>query len=163
MQKKRLRATWPFQALGDDTRFRVIRLLANSAASVGPTVLARTLEIAPSHLSRHLKILQDVGLTAVEQRGRLRFVSLRGADRQHALLLATVCSTDDETGVFARDAARLMSAVGLAVVSRRRRASDVWPGEGTCAHAVAQMTGRQEKHVSSGAGIADWQSPDAGD
>jgi len=60
-----------FKALGDETRLRLVALLAQqepgSALCVGR--LARELETSTSNVSQHLRVLKDLGLVYGERRG----------------------------------------------------------------------------------------------
>jgi len=55
------------KALGDDTRYQIIRLLLGSELCVG--ALARILNISKPAVSQHLKILREAGLVKGEKRG----------------------------------------------------------------------------------------------
>jgi ArsR family transcriptional regulator, arsenate/arsenite/antimonite-responsive transcriptional repressor len=60
-----------FRALGDETRLHLVALLARQepgrALCVGR--LARELEVTPSAVSQHLRVLKDLGLLRRERRG----------------------------------------------------------------------------------------------
>jgi ArsR family transcriptional regulator len=60
-----------FKALGDETRLGLVSLLAQqepgSALCVGR--LAQELEVTPSAVSQHLRVLKDLGLVHAERRG----------------------------------------------------------------------------------------------
>jgi DNA-binding transcriptional ArsR family regulator len=60
-----------FKALGDETRLRLVVLLAQQepgrALCVGR--LARELQVSPSAVSQHLRVLKDLGLLRGERRG----------------------------------------------------------------------------------------------
>jgi DNA-binding transcriptional ArsR family regulator len=60
-----------FKALGDETRLRLVALLARqepgNALCVGR--LARELETTTSNVSQHLRVLKDLGLVRGERRG----------------------------------------------------------------------------------------------
>ena len=60
-----------YKALGDKTRLRLVELLARQdvrdALCVGR--LARELEVTPSAISQHLRVLKDLGLVHGERRG----------------------------------------------------------------------------------------------
>lgn len=107
MQMQRLRQTWPFQALGDETRFRVIRLLAAGGMPLSAGQVAMALNISPSGLSRHLQILEIAGLTRTEREGRKYYIGVCAAHPSVKSLCAAVLSMKDETGILAEDMARL--------------------------------------------------------
>ena len=60
-----------YKALGDETRLRLVELLARQepgrALCVGR--LAEELEVSPSTVSQHLRVLKDLGLARGERRG----------------------------------------------------------------------------------------------
>lgn len=63
-----------FKALGDETRLRLVSLLAQQepgrALCVGR--LARELGVTDSAVSQHLRVLKDLGLVHAERRGYRR-------------------------------------------------------------------------------------------
>jgi ArsR family transcriptional regulator len=60
-----------FKALGDETRLGLVSLLAQQepgrALCVGR--LAQELDVTPSAVSQHLRVLKDLGLVHAERRG----------------------------------------------------------------------------------------------
>lgn len=56
--------------------------------------LAAALKCEPSHISRHLHVLESAGLTRVERVGRFHFVSLR-PDGAYESLAAAVLRMPD--------------------------------------------------------------------
>lgn len=60
----------PWAALGDPSRRRIVRLLAQGPASV--TELARQLPISRPAVSQHLKVLKEAGLVDVRPQGTRR-------------------------------------------------------------------------------------------
>jgi len=56
-----------FRAMGDETRFQIIKLLLENDLCVG--ALARILNISRPAVSQHLKILRSAGLVKGEKRG----------------------------------------------------------------------------------------------
>ena len=59
-----------FKALGDETRLRLVALLAQQAPgrAMCVTRLARELGVTPSAVSQHLRVLKDLGLVNGERR-----------------------------------------------------------------------------------------------
>jgi len=59
-----------FKALGDETRLRLVTLLAQQAPGSALCVgrLARQLDVTPSAVSQHLRVLKDLGLVRGERR-----------------------------------------------------------------------------------------------
>lgn len=67
----------PFEALGDEHRRAIVRLLGDGERSVQE--LANELPISRPAVSRHLRLLKDAGLVADEARGARRVYQLREA------------------------------------------------------------------------------------
>ena len=66
-------ARW-FHALSDETRLRVVRMLAGGEHCVCD--LQSSLDAAQSRLSFHLKTLKDAGLVTVRREGRWNYYAL---------------------------------------------------------------------------------------
>lgn len=115
MQTAKFRQALPFQALGDETRLRVMRLLIAAAGPLRAGQLAETVGVPPSHLSRHLQILDAAGLTSTVRTGKTRYISARLANRENESLCAAVLALEDETQVFSEDVERLGRLSGLGV------------------------------------------------
>ena len=94
-----------FQALADPTRLRILTLLHRMELSVGE--LAQVLGQSQPRVSRHLKILTDVGLVERRKEGSWVFLTLGDAERLQALF-ALVDDWADQTTrtLFDSDAAR---------------------------------------------------------
>jgi DNA-binding transcriptional ArsR family regulator len=60
-----------FRALGDETRLHLVALLAQQEPGKAFCVgrLARELDVTPSAVSQHLRVLKDLGLVHGERRG----------------------------------------------------------------------------------------------
>lgn len=60
-----------FKALGDDTRLRLVQLLSTQRGgnALCVTRLAAELNVTPSSISQHLRILKDLGLVQSERHG----------------------------------------------------------------------------------------------
>lgn len=108
MQLSRLQFTWPFQALADESRFRAVRLLASLGRPLTAGQLSGGLGCLPSHLSRHLNVLEATELIEVRRRGRFHWVNLRGGGAYESLA-AAVLSMPDSDGILADDIARLLA------------------------------------------------------
>lgn len=63
-----------FGALADPTRLAVVERLVSSPASVSE--LAEPFDMAGPSFLKHLKVLEDAGVTVSEKRGRVRTVWL---------------------------------------------------------------------------------------
>ena len=112
MQPTKLQATWPFQALADDTRLRVVRLLSSTGLEATPGQLALSMRIPPSHLSRHLQVLVWAGLISLKKQGRNSVVAISRAESSYDTLCSAVLSMPDEIGVFAEDVENFLATVG---------------------------------------------------
>src|SRR3546814_16283182 len=75
-----------FAALADPTRLRILTLLRSMELSVGE--LAQVLGQSQPRVSRHLKILADVGLVDRRKEGAWTFVGLGPEDRAKPALAA---------------------------------------------------------------------------
>jgi DNA-binding transcriptional ArsR family regulator len=64
----------PWVAMGDPSRRRIVRLLAQAPASV--TDLAQCLPISRPAVSQHLKILKDAGLVTDRPQGTRRIYQM---------------------------------------------------------------------------------------
>ncbi len=106
-----------FRALADETRLRIVALLASMELSVGE--LAQVLGQSQPRVSRHIKILVDAGLAERRKEGSWVFVAL-GADALVAPVIAalTAWGADAETQA---DVARLE-----AVRADRAAAAAAW-------------------------------------
>ncbi len=62
------RAVEQFKALGDPVRWSIVRELRTSQRSA--RILADAVEVSPTLLSHHLKVLREAGLIAGSRRGR---------------------------------------------------------------------------------------------
>lgn len=113
MQLSKFRATWPFQALSDETRLRVTRVLATTGVPLPAGDLARALAVQPAHLSKHLQLLEISGLTETVREGRFRLISLSESHPSAPLIVAAVLAAEDDTGVFADDLTRLAGCLQL--------------------------------------------------
>jgi DNA-binding transcriptional ArsR family regulator len=64
-----------FAALGVPNRFRIVELLRLGARSVNE--IGEQLELNQPQVSKHLRVLKDVGLVEVQPRGQQRVYELR--------------------------------------------------------------------------------------
>src|SRR5688572_7947051 len=101
-----------FKALADESRLRIVGLLADGEHSVEE--LAERLELTPPTVSHHLNRLKEIGLVQMEARGtthlyRLDVKALNGfkkevfsAERIAALASAETPAAGDEDDEYAR-------------------------------------------------------------
>lgn len=66
-----------FNAVAEPRRRQIIDLLAERERSVSD--LVTLLDLAQPHVSRHLRVLREVGLVEVREEGRQRLYRLNGA------------------------------------------------------------------------------------
>jgi len=59
------------KALGDETRLRILRLLAKDRLSVNE--LADRLKVSEYNVSKHLRVMKEAGLLEIEKEGQRRF------------------------------------------------------------------------------------------
>jgi DNA-binding transcriptional ArsR family regulator len=98
-----------FAALADETRFRTVRLLAATGSSLTPSQIAAALSIKPSHLSRHLQLLEAASLTRKERSGRSYAIELCDNAVARSLLTAVLAAEDDDE-TLAEDLVRLAAS-----------------------------------------------------
>ena len=86
-----------FQALCDRTRLRIVRLLSTTQEEACLCELVDSLLEPQYKLSRHLKVLRQVGLLASEKEGRWVYHGLV-AEPKHLQLMSKLIATlpDDE-------------------------------------------------------------------
>jgi ArsR family transcriptional regulator len=97
-----------FQALADPTRLRIIALLRLMELSVGE--LAQVLGQSQPRVSRHLKILADVGVLERRKEGSWVFLTLADAEKVEPLFTLIDEWGDSATqALFASDAGRTES------------------------------------------------------
>jgi DNA-binding transcriptional ArsR family regulator len=70
------------RALGEETRVRIVALLMEQPLDVG--AISDALDVSPYNVSKHLRVLREAGLLAVEKEGRLRRYALPEAIRREA-------------------------------------------------------------------------------
>ena len=61
--------TETFKALSDPTRLKIVRRLVAHEGMLCVNALARGLEVSPSAVSQHLRVLKQAGLVKSERRG----------------------------------------------------------------------------------------------
>ncbi len=66
-----------FSALGDPTRLRLVRRLADQAP-LSATALGSGLAVTRQGVAKHLRVLAEAGVISAEKRGRERLYSLEG-------------------------------------------------------------------------------------
>ncbi len=66
-----------FNAIAEPRRRQILDLLADGERSVND--LVELLDLAQPHVSRHLRVLREVGLVDVREEGRQRLYRLNGA------------------------------------------------------------------------------------
>ncbi|MFO1435523.1 MAG: metalloregulator ArsR/SmtB family transcription factor [Gammaproteobacteria bacterium] len=112
-----------FQALADPTRLRVIRLLAKTNAESCVCELSDSLAMPDYSLSRHLKVLRQVGLLTAVKEGRWIYHRVATQSPHVEQLAVFVCSLPDSDKQFARDLARFKKRMA-ARTNGRCRGSD---------------------------------------
>ncbi len=97
-------------SLSDETRLRVVRVMAMAGCSTYLSELASTLDLPMSKLSKHVNLLAWAGIILQERSGSWVLLSLaRGAPHlEH--LYASVTTLPDQEAVFSVDLARFTEA-----------------------------------------------------
>ena len=109
-----------FQAVADPTRIRVLRLLGAGREEACLCELVDSLLEPQYKLSRHLKVLRQVGLLAAEKDGRFVYHKLVTQHRHLQRLYAAICALPDSEGVFAADLRRFSQRMRLRQSGRCR-------------------------------------------
>ncbi len=76
MHARELQAVRVARALGDPTRFRLLRAIA-SRVEISCAELTRRVGVAQATVSHHLKVLADAGLVTAERRGQFHWYRAR--------------------------------------------------------------------------------------
>ena len=109
-----------FQALADPTRIRILRVLATAREEACLCELVDTLLEPQYKLSRHLKLLRQVGLLAAEKEGRFVYHKLVSQHAYLKRLHAAICALPDSEGVLAADLRRFSQRMRLRESGRCR-------------------------------------------
>src|SRR6516162_5821052 len=103
-----MRAAGLYRLLGDETRLRLLRVLARERLNV--TELTLVLGLAQSGVSRHLGLLKDAGLVEEEKDGGFTYYRLEaalasnGASPLRTILERQFAEASNEASVRADDA-----------------------------------------------------------
>ena len=109
-----------FQALADETRLRVIRLLASTGEESCLCELVDSLQEPPYKLSRHLKILRQAGLLSSQKEGRWVYHRLVAEPAYLESLYTLVKALPDPDGIYRADMARFGDRLALREAGRCR-------------------------------------------
>jgi len=102
-----------FQALAEETRLRIIRLMVVTAEESCLCELVDSL-LEPSYkLSRHLKILRQAGLLSSQKEGRWVYHQLVTESPYLELLHSTVRALPDTEGIYSADLKRFRERLCL--------------------------------------------------
>jgi DNA-binding transcriptional ArsR family regulator len=88
-------------ALGEPNRFRIVELLRRGPRAVNE--IGERLRLTQPQISKHLRVLKDVGLVDVETRAQQRLYELRAQPlrRPHGWLETLVAEVVDDSGASA--------------------------------------------------------------
>ena len=109
-----------FQALADPTRIRVLRVLAASHEEACLCELVDSLLEPQYKVSRHLKVLRQVGLLAAEKEGRFVYHQLVLRHPHLKPLYAAIRALPDGDGTFGADLRRFRARMRLRESGRCR-------------------------------------------
>ena len=109
-----------FQALADATRLRILRIMAVAREESCLCELVDSLREPQYKLSRHLKILQRVGILDAEKEGRFVYHRLVKRSRHLNRLYAAIAALPDPEGQFAADLQRFRKRMRLRESGRCR-------------------------------------------
>jgi ArsR family transcriptional regulator len=97
------------KALADDTRLRIVALLARGELCV--CHIAAALDIGQPNASQHLTVLRNAGVVASRRKGSwIHYRMSDGQDAARARILRAVLAGIDEAGEAEEDARRLAEA-----------------------------------------------------
>ena len=102
-----------FQALADETRLRIVRLLVLTDESICLCELVDSLHEPSYKLSRHLKILRQAGVLSSQKVGRWVYHRLVARPTYLETLYATVKALPDPDQVYQADLARFKERMCL--------------------------------------------------
>lgn len=102
-----------FQALADPTRLRILRVLAVMGEECCLCELVDSLLEPPYKLSRHLKLLRQVGLLSTKREGRWAYHRLVANPVYLRHLHTAIRNLPDEKRVFAQDLKRFRERMRL--------------------------------------------------
>ncbi|MCO6412742.1 MAG: winged helix-turn-helix transcriptional regulator [Thiogranum sp.] len=102
-----------FQALADQTRLRIIRVLAATAEEACLCELVDSLQEPAYKLSRHLKILRQAGLLSSQKDGRWVYHQVVSEPEYLDALYATVRVLPDPDRIYQADLARFKERMCL--------------------------------------------------
>jgi len=102
-----------FQALSDNTRLRIIRLLATTEQEICLCELVDALLEPQYKLSRHLKALRQAGLLISQKEGRWVYHRLAEEPDYLQQLYALVRSLPDPDQIYATDLKHFISRMAL--------------------------------------------------
>lgn len=98
-----------FQALADETRIRIIRLMVMSGEEVCLCEITDSLNEPQTKLSRHLKVLRQAGLLSAQKEGRWVYHRLVTDESHRDHLFAIIKSLPDTDKRYATDLANFMA------------------------------------------------------
>lgn len=102
-----------FQALADETRVRIIRLMVMTGEESCLCEMVDSL-LEPSYkLSRHLKILRQAGLLSSQKEGRWVYHRLVMTPSYLEMLYTTVRALPDSAGIYSADLRRFNNRLSL--------------------------------------------------
>jgi len=102
-----------FQALADETRLRIIRLMVTTSEEACLCELVDSLQEPSYKLSRHLKILRQAGLLSSQKDGRWVYHSLVSKPLYLETLYATIHALPDPDQVYQADLERFKERICL--------------------------------------------------
>lgn len=95
-----------FKALGDNTRLRIVRLLAE-AGELCVCDIERVLALPQARVSRHLAVLRSAGLVRARREGQWMHYALRKEDALSRSVIRVFVRGTDGAALFVKDSLRL--------------------------------------------------------
>ncbi|MCS6815829.1 MAG: metalloregulator ArsR/SmtB family transcription factor [Blastocatellia bacterium] len=103
-----------FKALSDETRLRILRLLLMAKSGLCVCELVDSLEVPQYNVSKHLKVLKQVGLLTERREGRWVYYSLYDADEPFMQSLFDALASIPRT-LLARDERELKKRLRIRI------------------------------------------------
>lgn len=113
MQKLQVPHADVFKAVSDQTRIRILRLLALAGNEMCSCELVDSLLEPEYKISRHLKILKSAGLITAVKDGKWVYHGLNHDEKYQTLLQQTVIELPDHKAQFKNDLLRLKKRMKL--------------------------------------------------
>lgn len=100
-----------FQALSDETRLRIVRLLADSNEESCLCEITESLAEPEYKVSRHLKVLRQSGILSAQKEGRWVYHQIIRGNKSLDLLIGSIKAIPDSSKIFSLDQKRFQKRI----------------------------------------------------